>query len=251
MKMSLWSGSHVGITLARAWEHGAKHHNTVQWRGRRLRVAQVISSCAQNQSKVKRFLFFDCFFDFHFLVFFGDLFLLLFLFDVFLNLLPFTLYLFLPLYLCSFFTMRDSHALRWQRCKRHACSARTGENSTCSRACLAATTNSTIKAFDGTQMSRPTSENLSDTLQKSLSQADPHRCYRCVNFSVGNVEVDDIESWKTHEWVADHQRRERKPGSMKLVTSLKRDSSLNVVVEKFDSVEDWTLLVKVRVSQPI
>ena len=33
----------------------------------------------------------------------------------------------------------------------------------------------------------PTSENLSDTFTKSLSQADADRCYRCTNYHMGNV----------------------------------------------------------------
>ena len=33
----------------------------------------------------------------------------------------------------------------------------------------------------------PTSENLSDTFTKSLSQADADRCHRCMNFHMGNV----------------------------------------------------------------
>ena len=39
------SCSHVGI----AWDRGAKHHCTEQWRVRILRVARVVSSCARNQ----------------------------------------------------------------------------------------------------------------------------------------------------------------------------------------------------------
>ena len=31
-------------------------------------------------------------------------------------------------------------------------------------------------------------EPLSDTFTKSLSQADADRCYRCMNFHMGNVE---------------------------------------------------------------
>ena len=33
----------------------------------------------------------------------------------------------------------------------------------------------------------PSSENLSDTLTKSLSQADADRCHRCRNCHIGNV----------------------------------------------------------------
>ena len=36
-------------------------------------------------------------------------------------------------------------------------------------------------------LSVPTSEYLSGTFTKSLSQADNDRCYRCMNFHTGNV----------------------------------------------------------------
>ena len=35
-------------------------------------------------------------------------------------------------------------------------------------------------------LSAPTSETLSDTFTKSLSQAEGDRCYRCMNFHMGN-----------------------------------------------------------------
>ena len=47
-------GSHVEITLDQAWQRGAQHHSTEQWRVWALRVAQVVSSCARNRSNAER-----------------------------------------------------------------------------------------------------------------------------------------------------------------------------------------------------
>ena len=66
--------------------------------------------------------------------------------------------------------------------------------------------------------------------------------------------VDDTESWKTHEFqeygvhhefecVADHRRREWQFGSIRPITSLKRDTKLIVSVRKFDSAEDSMLRI--------
>ena len=76
--------------------------------------------------------------------------------------------------------MRDSHALRQLRGKRLVCSAGVGVKSdmlmhdSCDY-------NQRYKK-NVSKFCVPTSENLSDTFTKSLSQADADRCYRCTNY---------------------------------------------------------------------
>ena len=71
--------------------------------------------------------------------------------------------------------MRDLHALRQQRGKRHVCSARVGDNSHVDVRFLwlqQALQEGRLKV-----LCVPTSENLSDKFTKSLSEADADRCY--------------------------------------------------------------------------
>ena len=77
----------------------------------------------------------------------------------------------------------------------------------------------------------PTSENMSDTFTKSLSQADADRCNRCMNFHMGDVgsgrhlknnmkymKIKSAKSITKFEWTACHQRTTAAPcgGSLKM-----------------------------------
>ena len=102
-------------------------------------------------------------------------------------------------------------------------------------------------------LSVPTSENLSDTFRKCLSQADDDSCFRCMNFHMGNVGNGRHKKARKHlnynksESITNLNELQTindvsgKFGSMRPITSLKHDTSLNVSVQKFDSVENSTL----------
>ena len=75
-----------------------------------------------------------------------------------------------------------------------------------------------------------------------MSQADADCCYRCMNFHMGDVgsgrhrKTESTKNFKDAESITN--LREWKFGSMRLLTNLKCDTSLNVVVQMSKSVGD-------------